>query len=33
MIEKKLSNQDTLKLIKLIELNKEYSELAPVVEI
>ena len=32
-IEKKLSIQDTLPTDKLIELNKEYSELTPVVEI
>ena len=32
-IEKKLSIQDTLPTEKLIELNKEYSELTPVVEI
>ena len=32
-IEKKLSNQDTLETSKLIELNKEYSELTPIVEV
>jgi len=32
-IEKKLSNQDVLETNKLIDLNKEYSELIPIVEI
>jgi peptide chain release factor 1 len=32
-IEKKLSNQDSLETSKLIELNKEYSDLTPVVEV
>ena len=32
-IEKKLSKQDQLTTHKLIELNKEYSELIPIVEI
>ena len=32
-IEKKLSNQDSLNINKLIELNKEYSELTPIVEV
>ena len=32
-IEKKLSNQDTLETSQLIEFNKEYAELSPVVEI
>ena len=32
-IEKKLSNHDVLETSKLIELNKEYSELAPIVEV
>ena len=32
-IESKLSNQDTLETSKLIELNKEYSDLLPIVEI
>ena len=31
-IEKKLSNQDSLETNKLIELNKEYSDLTPVVD-
>ena len=32
-IEKKLSNQNSLETSKLIELNKEYSDLTPVVEV
>ena len=32
-IEKQLSNQDLLETSKLIELNKEYSELTPIVEV
>ena len=32
-IEKKLSNQNSLDTNKLIELNKEYSELTPIVEV
>ena len=32
-IEKKLSNQNLLDTNKLIELNKEYSELTPIVEL
>ena len=32
-IEKKLSQQDVLETNKLIELNKEYSELTPIVEV
>ena len=32
-IEKKLSNQDSLETFKLIELNKEYSELTPIVDV
>ena len=33
LVEKKLSNQDSISTEKLIELNKEYSELAPLVEL
>ena len=32
-IEKQLSNQDSLETSKLIELNKEYSELTPIVDV
>ena len=32
-IEKQLSNQDSLETSKLIELNKEYSDLTPIVEV
>ena len=32
-IEKKLSNQDALETSKLIEYNKEYSDLLPIVEL
>ena len=33
LVEKQLSNQDSISTEKLIELNKEYSELAPLVEL
>ena len=33
LIEKKLSNQESMETNKLIELNKEYSELMPIIEL
>ena len=33
LIEKKLSNQDTFKTNEIIDLNKEYSEITPIVEL
>ena len=33
LIEKKLSNQDTFKTNEIIDLNKEYSEITPIVDL
>ena len=33
LIEKKLSNQDTFNTSEIIDLNKEYSEITPIVEL